>query len=188
MALYLIIGFIFYGWVEFEAMAHVVDGIGGLFAFIGIFVTAFIGVRLLKSQSAIVMAKFRADAAKGHMNSAAIASSLSLLAGAILMLIPGYVTDALGLLCFVPGLRQIIGAFIASRFTASMMANAARFQNKGGFSSAFQQASTFNGQPQDDFQDNASQASETSLYKSPEKTTKFSSDDDIIEGDFKEKN
>jgi UPF0716 protein FxsA len=176
MALYLIIGFIIYGWVEFEAMAHVVDGIGGLFAFIGIFVTAFIGVRLLRSQSAIVMAQFRADAAKGHMNSGAIASSLSLLAGAILMLIPGYVTDTLGLLCFVPGLRQIIGAFIAARFSAGMMANAARFQDRGGFASAFQDASHFDRNPQNDDTTTA------------QKTTKFPSDSDIIEGDFKEKN
>ena len=113
MALYGIIAFIIYGWVEFEAMAHVVDGIGGLLAFLGIFVTAIIGIRLLRTQSAIVMAQFRADMAKGEMNSTAIASSLSLLAGAILMLIPGYVTDLLGILCFVPGLRAIIGAFIA---------------------------------------------------------------------------
>ena len=180
MALYLIIGFIIYGWVEFEAMAHVVDGIGGLFAFIGIFVTAFIGIRLLKSQSAVVMAQLRADAAKGHMNSTAIASSLSLLAGAFLMLIPGYVTDTFGLLCFVPGLRQIIGAFIASRFTASMMANAARFQNRSGFASAFRDASTFKSQPHNEFQDDTAAA--------PRKTTKFVSDDDVIEGDFKEKN
>lgn len=180
MALYLIIGFIIYGWVEFEAMAHVVDGIGGLLAFIGIFVTAFIGVRLLKSQSAVVMGQLRADAAKGHMNSNAIASSLSLLAGAFLMLIPGYITDALGLLCFVPGLRQIIGAFIASRFTASMMANAARFQNRSGFASAFRDALTFDGQSQGDFDDDIS--------SSPRKSPQFPSDDDIIEGDFKEKN
>ena len=180
MALYLIIAFILYGWIEFEAMAHVVDGIGGLFAFIGIFVTAFIGIRLLKSQSAVVMAQFRADAAKGHMNSAAIASSLSLLAGAVLMLIPGYVTDGLGLLCFVPGLRQIIGAAIASRFTANMMANAARFRNKSGFASAFQEASRFDENAQNDGQETASGP--------VRQTKKFSPNDDIIEGDFKEKN
>ena len=180
MALYLIIAFIIYGWVEFEAMAHVVDGIGGLLAFIGIFVTAFIGIRLLKSQSAVVMAQFRADAAKGHMNSAAIASSLSLLAGAILMLIPGYVTDTLGLLCFVPGLRQIIGAAIASRFSASMMANAANFQNKSGFASAFQEASQFDNHAQDNVQETTSGP--------VRKTKKLSPNDDIIEGDFKEKN
>ena len=57
MALYGIIAFVIYGWVE--AMAHVVDAIGGLLAFLGIFLTAIIGIRLLRSQSAIVMASFR---------------------------------------------------------------------------------------------------------------------------------
>ena len=128
MALYGIIAFIIYGWVEFEAMAHVVDAIGGLLAFVGIFVTATIGIHLLRSQSAIVMAQFRNDMAKGQVNSSAIASSVSLLFGAILMLIPGYVTDGLGLLCFIPGIRDIIGALIATRFRSGMMANASRFQ------------------------------------------------------------
>ena len=131
MALYGIIAFVIYGWVEFEAMAHVVDAIGGLLAFLGIFLTAIIGIRLLRSQSAIVMASFRADLARGQMNSTAIASSLSLLCGALLMLIPGYVTDAVGLLCFVPGIREIIGSFLATRLKARTMAGMSSPFSKG---------------------------------------------------------
>ena len=185
MALYGIIAFIIYGWVEFEAMAHVVDGIGGLLAFLGIFVTAIIGIRLLRTQSAIVMAQFRADMAKGEMNSTAIASSLSLLAGAILMLIPGYVTDLLGILCFVPGLRAIIGAFIAKRMSANMMKNSSRFQNAGfgGFH---------------DFHNNAPHHGSADEAAHPHSTPHPSKDksgiesgiksgSDIIEGEFKEK-
>ena len=174
MALYGIIAFIIYGWVEFEAMAHVVDAIGGLLAFVGIFVTAAIGIHLLRSQSAIVMAQFRSDMAKGQVNSSAIASSVSLLFGALLMLIPGYVTDGLGLLCFIPGIRDIIGALIATRFRSSMMANASRFQ-KGGFQAGG--SSPF----ADKHGDDTPQQQKSHRPSMP-------SDKDIIEGEFEEKN
>lgn len=174
MALYGIIAFIIYGWVEFEAMAHVVDAIGGLLAFVGIFVTAAIGIHLLRSQSAIVMAQFRSDMAKGQVNSSAIASSVSLLFGALLMLIPGYVTDGLGLLCFIPGIRDIIGALIATRFRASMMANASRFQ-KGGFQAGGSSPFT------DKHDDDTTQQQKSHRPSMP-------SDKDIIEGEFEEKN
>lgn len=179
MALYGIIAFIIYGWVEFEAMAHVVDAIGGLLAFVGIFVTAAIGIHLLRSQSAIVMAQFRNDMAKGQVNSSAIASSVSLLFGALLMLIPGYVTDGLGLLCFIPGIRDIIGALIATRFRSSMMANASRFQ-KGGF-----QAGGFQAGGSSPFAD---KHDDDTPHPHKSHRPSMPSDKDIIEGEFEEKN
>lgn len=173
MALYGIIAFVIYGWVEFEAMAHVVDGIGGLLAFLGIFATALIGIRLLRSQSALVMAQFRADLAKGQMNSQAIASSLSLLIGAILMLLPGYVTDGLGLLCFVPGLRALIGGFIARHINLGMMSSM-----RGPFGAGFSQTSSDNPfASQDEFETQQKRPSPPHL----------GGEDDVIEGEFKEK-
>ena len=194
MALYGIILFVIYGWVEFEAMAHVVDAIGGLLAFLGIFVTAIIGIHLLRTQSAIVMASFRADLAKGQMNSTAIASSLSLLIGAVLMLIPGYVTDGLGLLCFVPGLRAVIGAFVAKRFASRLrggMAGGFPGGFSGGFSRGFSQddASAPFGTadlPHPDFEDGTTKAPFADRHRRSARPKAH--DEDIIEGEFKEKN
>ena len=173
MALYGLILFVIYGWVEFEAMAVVVDAIGGLLGFLGIFATAIIGIQLLRSQSAQIMGQFRNQLAQGQLNSDAIASSLSLLLGAILMLLPGYVTDFMGLLCFVPGLRVIIGRFLASKMTA---------RQAGAFS-----AGPFGGDNAfEDFlkkrQNNAETTSQT------EKDITFDETGEIIEGEFKEKN
>ena len=185
MALYGIIAFVIYGWVEFEAMAHVVDGIGGLLAFLGIFVTAIIGIHLLRTQSAVVMAQFRADMAKGEMNSTAIASSLSLLAGAVLMLIPGYVTDTLGILCFVPGLRAIIGAAIAKRMSAGMMKNASPF-GKAGFGNAGFGGAGFSGFNGFQNHENNSAEADDSAHRTVF-PSQDSASDEIIEGEFKEK-
>ena len=79
------------------------------------------------------------------------------------MLLPGYVTDAVGILCFVPGLRFIIGTALLSRLqiAASNMFGS-RFA--GGF------------QPAEEF-DNRSHTSH------PRKTL----NGDIIEGILKKK-
>ena len=173
MALYGLILFVIYGWVEFEAMAVVVDAIGGLLGFLGIFATAIVGIQLLRSQSAKVMGSFRSQLTKGELNTDAIASSLSLLLGAILMLLPGYVTDFMGLLCFIPGLRVIIGRFLASRMASGKAAafSAGPFGKENAFEDFLKTRGQNPEQPQQ-----------------PE--THITSDDagDIIEGEFKEKN
>ena len=183
MALYGIIAFVIYGWVEFEAMAVVVDGIGGLLAFLGIFLTAIIGIRLLRSQSAIVMASMRADIAKGQFNGSAIASSLSLLLGAMLMLIPGYVTDTIGLLCFVPGFREIIGSFLATRLNARTMAGMSSPFAKGFSEGGFSKDGFSGGAQSDDhpFMGFGSSDEANTDKHAPQPS------DDVIEGEFQEK-
>lgn len=192
MALYGLILFVIYGWVEFEAMAAVVDGIGGLAAFLGIFVTAIAGIQLLRLQSGKMMAEFRANLAKGELKSDAIAGSFALIAGAILMLIPGYVTDAIGLLCFVPGLRTIIGRFIAGRMATSRTSgfysgfNASTFgRNPFGDNQNSSQFSSF--RENDDFSEAFGDDNESTRQPYKRKSPSYQ-DDDIIEGEFKEKN
>ena len=93
--------------------------IGGLLTLLGVFVTAIIGLSLLKGQGKAVMARIRTDLAKGHAPVGSIADSVSLAVGGILMLIPGYVTDAVGVLLFIPGLRRIAGAWILHHLIAN---------------------------------------------------------------------
>ena len=93
--------------------------IGGLLTLLGVFITTIIGLSLLKGQGTAVMARIRADLAQGQAPVGSIADSVSLAVGGILMLIPGYVTDAIGLLLFVPGLRTIAGAWILQHLIAN---------------------------------------------------------------------
>jgi len=93
--------------------------IGGLLTLLGIFVTAIIGLSLLKGQGKAVMAQIHTDLAQGHAPVSSIADSVSLAVGGILMLIPGYITDSVGILLFVPGLRTIAGAWISHHLIAT---------------------------------------------------------------------
>jgi len=166
MLFYVLILFGLYGWIEFEALILIGNEIGGLASFLGIFVTAFIGMWLLRTQGRAVMVRWQSNLHKGEMETDSLASGLSLFLGGFLMLLPGYVTDAIGILCFVPGLRFIIGTALLSRLHIASIQNMFGSHFTGGFASTAEEGF-----------DNTSHTSRR------RKTL----DGDIIEGDFKEK-
>ena len=127
---------ILYGWVEFEVFAAMSDAIGGVWTFLGIFLTGFIGLSLLKSQSKSVLSALQSHHAEPHIGIATgISSGIALLCGAVFMLLPGYVTDGIGLLCFIPGVRVYIGMWILSRLRTNNFSQRASSFHFSGFSS-----------------------------------------------------
>jgi UPF0716 protein FxsA len=104
------------------------------------------------------------------VETASLASGLSLLVGALLMLLPGYVTDAMGILCFIPGLRFLIGRILLAKFQLVTAQN--RFGNR--FTSGFNTAS--------DRYDNTAYSNDRQTSSRPKNL-----DGDIIEGDFEKK-
>ena len=140
MPLLLLIFFGIYGWIEFEAFIAIGNAVGGLVTFLGIFVTAFIGVALMKRQGRWVLKQWESSISEGEMNTSTLASGASLVFGAVLMLLPGYVTDFIGLLCFIPGLRVLIGQSLLSRLRGSIYSSnlftnfSSQFSSKDGFS------------------------------------------------------
>ena len=161
MGLFFLFGFILWGWAEMSAFIYIGSEIGGLFTLLGIFVTAIIGLSLLKSQGGAVMTKIRTDLAQGRALVGSVADSISLAVGGILMLIPGYVTDGIGVLLFIPGLRTVAGAWMLhqlvtnNRFKGFVhVAGQGGVNGQGGFSA-------YNPRP-------------------------FRDADDVIEGDVKE--
>ena len=112
MGLLFLLGLILWGWAEMSAFTYIGGEIGGLLTLLGIFVTAIIGLSLLKSQGGAVMTKIRTDLAQGRAPVGSVADSISLAVGGSLMLVPGYLTDGIGILLFVPVLRTVVGAWM----------------------------------------------------------------------------
>jgi UPF0716 protein FxsA len=168
MGLVILTLIILWGWAEVTAFIIIGGEIGGLLTFIGVFLTAVVGLWLLRSQAANVMANLRHQVTRGEAPLAAVAESLSLLIGGILMLIPGYVTDGLGLLLFVPGLRTIVGLAIMSRLLKN-----ARFRSFAGTGNA-----GFH---------NAGQSAGDNTGHSPKWSRQQRDDVTIIEGEAEEK-
>ena len=109
MAVIFIVSLLLLGWVEISVFIFVSNEVGSLLTLLGVFLTAIIGITFLKNQGLSVLNRIRSDLAKGHPPVVSIADSISLVIGGGLMLIPGYVTDGIGLLLFIPGFRTITG-------------------------------------------------------------------------------
>ena len=174
MGLIIILCLLIWGWAEMFTFIYIGSEIGGLLTLLGIFVTAIFGIALLKRQGLLVLSRIQADLAKGRTPVTSIADSISMVVGGALMLIPGYVTDAIVLLLFLPGIRTFAGVYLlqwmarSKRFTS--------FTNFGG--GPFGNAAS--GNP-------ASDAAGHQHNPFTRKQHKTRDDDDIIEGEFEER-
>ena len=138
MGLIFIIGLLLCGWLEILAFIFVSNEVGWLLTLLGVFLTAIIGIKLIKNQGLSVLNRVRSDLAKGHPPVVSIADSISLVVGGGLMLIPGYVTDGVGLLLFIPGFRTMAGMcllqWVAKKpsFTGFVKFGGSTFTRKNG--------------------------------------------------------
>ena len=64
------------------------------------------GVMLLRHQGMTTLLKIRADAAAGRLPARHVAEGAVLAVAALLMILPGFLTDIVGVLLFIPALRE----------------------------------------------------------------------------------
>jgi len=90
----------------------------GVWPTIGLlFLVSLIGFMLVKHQGLGAWRRIRSEIREGQVpGAAAVDGALVLLAG-LLLLVPGFITDALGLLLLVPAVRGVIRRFGTRRFT-----------------------------------------------------------------------
>ena len=119
MAFVYLITVILWIWAEIAAFVALGSAAGVLLTLIGIFVTGMIGISLLRAQGRRIAGALQAQLARGEAPVASLADGVSVLFGAVLMLIPGYLTDAAGLVMFLPGIRTIVGASRTSKVCGS---------------------------------------------------------------------
>jgi UPF0716 protein FxsA len=174
MGLIIILGLLIWGWAEMSAFIYIGSEIGGLLTLLGVFVTAIFGIALLKRQGISVLNRIQTDLANGPAPITLITDSISVVVGGALMLIPGFVTDAIGLLLFLPGIRTLAGGYLLQR-----VARSKRFAGFANFGSGpFGKAAS--GNP----------ASGTAGHQHNPFTKqqhKTRGGDDIIEGEFEER-
>ena len=183
----LIIGLI---WLEVVVFALVGDAIGVFLTILGVFVTAAIGIRLFRASGQATMARMAETVRAGRPPVFDVADGMAIMLAAGLLLIPGYTTDALGLILFIPGLRLaiIFGLYGLMKPLFGQLKNRSRFQfsqsngfgangfGAGGFKGGFGQNPNQN--PNQDQSENPFQHN-TRLEDDPSST--------IIEGDYERK-
>ena len=78
-------------------------------------VTAFVGTSLLRIQGYGVINRIRAQTEQGQVPVFELFEGLCLFAAGLLLLTPGFVTDTVGFLLFLPPLRRLFARLIAAR-------------------------------------------------------------------------
>lgn len=79
-----------------------------------IILTALLGATLLKRQGVSALTRLKADMDAGRVPAGAIGQAVAVAVAGVLLLTPGFITDAIGFLLFVPGVRSAIGRRMAS--------------------------------------------------------------------------
>jgi UPF0716 family protein affecting phage T7 exclusion len=141
-------------WLEITVFGIIGDEIGVLLTIIGVFVTAALGLRLLRSSGRATMQRMAQSVQAGRPPILDVADGVAILAGAGLLLIPGYATDAMGLILFIPGLRTILVVALygllrpfASRFSSRSSFQFYQSRFTDGFTQGQSQDNPFGDQP-----------------------------------------
>ena len=103
------LGIIFIVLPLFEIYLFIVVGseIGALSTIALILGTALVGISMLQNQGFATMARFKESLSKGEPPQMAMAESFLLVIGGVLLLVPGFFTDIIGLLCLFPITRRL---------------------------------------------------------------------------------
>lgn len=93
---------------EFTAFAQVARWVGTPSAILGLFLSAALGFAILRGQSISSAARMRTLLNQGRIPVRDLFDSAAVAFASLLLIVPGYVTDAIGLLLLLPFVRRLI--------------------------------------------------------------------------------
>ena len=101
--------------VEIGVFIAIGGQIGTFYTLLMILVTAVLGTILLRIEGFRVLDQIRREMAAGRLPTRQLSSGVMIMIAGVLLLTPGFVTDAIGFLLFLPPVQAAIRAFLASR-------------------------------------------------------------------------
>jgi UPF0716 protein FxsA len=103
--------------IEIAVLIFVGSNIG-VFPTIGLIIfTGFLGMMLLRIQGFAVLARIRAEMDRGQIPDKSMADAAMIALAGVFLIIPGFVSDIIGILLFLPPVRALIRAAIGRRVT-----------------------------------------------------------------------
>jgi UPF0716 protein FxsA len=80
---------------------------------LGVVVTGVIGFAILRHQGGAILAEMRRSFGSGALPARAMGDGVMVALGGVLLMLPGYFTDCVGLLLLVPAVRRGLYAYLA---------------------------------------------------------------------------
>lgn len=113
--------------VEISVFIAIGDRIGVFYTVMMILLTALIGSILLRIEGFRILGQIQKDVAAGKVPTKELSNGVMILIAGVLLLTPGFVTDAIGFLLFLPPVRAAIRAFVISRIKLQTTSASAGF-------------------------------------------------------------
>lgn len=114
--------------VEIAFFVLIGQAVGLLPTLAGVLVTALIGALVLRVQGLALITEIRSTMGQGQLPGRAIAEAMMVGVAGLLLLLPGYFSDLIGILLLIPPLRLMLYTFLRSRMVvvATTQGNPAR--------------------------------------------------------------
>lgn len=96
-----------------------------------IFLSAILGAALLRFQSISVIRRLDRDLRQGRTPDASLFDGFLIVVGALLMIVPGFLSDIVGLLLMIPFVRKLLRRSLARRVIVSGFGNYRRGFRRG---------------------------------------------------------
>ena len=118
MVVYILLALVFVPLVEIAVFIEVGNAIGLWSTLVVVVLTAIAGTALLRQQGLRTLRRAQESVARNEPPVREVFDGVCLLIAGVLLLTPGFVTDALGGLLFVPVLRALLGRLLWRRLLA----------------------------------------------------------------------
>ncbi|MBJ7539029.1 FxsA family protein [Marinomonas transparens] len=125
---YALLIFILVPIIEMTVLIQVGSEIGSLATVGLVFLTAIVGVTLIRKQGLQTSLKAQEKMQRGELPASEVAEGLMLMFAGLCLLIPGFVTDGIGALLLISPLRKLFAAGLIVKFMSSMMARGAQWR------------------------------------------------------------
>ena len=131
MLLLILLAIIFLPVVEIYFIIRASGSFGVGVTFTLILLTGFVGAALARSQGRQVLRKVQERLAQGQLPTKSLVEGFLIFGGGLLLLTPGFVTDAMGLSMVFPGTRTLLASWALKHIQKRVQSGNVRFYSFG---------------------------------------------------------
>ncbi|RCV89505.1 FxsA family protein [Billgrantia montanilacus] len=133
--------FTLFALLDFVILFSVGSNIGLLTTLALVLGTGFVGLYLIRREGTAALARARLRMEQGELPSSELLTGAALIFGGALLLAPGFLSDALGFLCVIPGARRVLARLLAIANVRLQVLASRRGGSRQGQAGDWQQAS-----------------------------------------------
>lgn len=132
MIFYILAAIILLPLIEISVFIWVGGVIGVLPTILLTILTAVAGTLMLRQQGLSLVMRMQSELDAGRVPGKDLMHGAMIVIASLLLLIPGFVTDAIGLLLFIPPVRDLLARFIISRSDVVVVQGGSRYRREEG--------------------------------------------------------